>query len=658
MSIVRSDADAPQGAYWDGRGVNFTLFSRHARGVTLCLFDISGEETQHALTQRSNGIWQGYLDGIGPGQRYGYRVDGPWAPQQGHRFNRAKLLLDPCARLVDGNVVDDPLFHGGDGCPDPHDNAALAPKSVVVDGQFDWQGVGRPCVPWGETVIYEAHVRGLTRHHPGIPPLLRGRYAALGHPALIDSLKALSVSTLELLPIACFASEPRLQQRGLSNYWGYNTLASWAPDGRYASTDDPLCELKTAIKSLHQAGIEVIFDVVFNHTAELEESGPMLSLRGIDNKHYYWLTEGGEYQNWTGCGNVRNLTHPQVVESILDCLRYWVSDFQVDGFRFDLATVLGRVPDFRQNAPLFEAMAACPLLSGIKVIAEPWDIGPNGYQVSNFPTLFAEWNDQFRDVMRRFWLKGEVGKGEFARRFAASSDLFQRGERLPSASINYICAHDGFTLRDLVSFNHKHNQANGEDNRDGHDANFSNNYGVEGLDADESVQIQRRRSAKALLTTLLLAQGTPMLLAGDESGHSQQGNNNAYCQDNAMTWLDWQHRDHELFTFVAELIDLRRRIPALTADRWWQDGDGHVEWLNSEGMPMDAAGWGKGPNLLQIRLSQHWLITLNASDRERELRLPAGNWNVASPFAAEHSEETQTVWRSPAGGICVFQERV
>ncbi|OON39353.1 glycogen debranching enzyme GlgX [Izhakiella australiensis] len=657
MSILRAGAASPGGAHWDGAGVNFTLFSQYAEGVTLCLFDAQGKETQHPLTQRSRDIWQGYLAGVGPGQRYGYRVDGPWAPQQGHRFNRAKLLLDPCARLVDGNVADDARFQGGDERPDPHDNAALAPKSVVVDSQFDWQNVERPRVAWGETVIYEAHVRGLTRHHPGIPAAQRGSYAALGHPAFIDSLKALSVSTLELLPVACFANEPRLQQMGLSNYWGYNTLAPWAPDGRYASTDDPLCELKTAIRALHRAGIEVILDVVFNHTAELEDSGPMLSLRGVDNKNYYWLTENGEYQNWTGCGNVRNLTHPQVLESMLDCLRYWVTDFQVDGFRFDLATVLGRTPGFRQDAPLFAAMRACPLLSGVKMIAEPWDIGPDGYQVGNFPSPFAEWNDHFRDAVRRFWLKGDCGKGEFARRFAASSDLFQRSERLPSASINLICAHDGFTLRDLVSFNHKHNQANGEDNRDGHDANFSNNHGIEGLDAEPSVQERRRRSVQALLTSLLLAQGTPMLLAGDESGHSQQGNNNAYCQDNATTWLDWQHQDPALFAFVAELIHLRRRIPALTANRWWQEGDGSVEWLDGDGALLDADGWQQGANVLQIRLSQRWLIALNASDRTQDIRLPGGSWYAEPPFAAENSSAAHTVWRGLAGGICVFHEK-
>ena len=581
MSHLQAGSPAPPGATPDGKGVNFTLYSVHAERVELCIFDDQGNEQRHDLPARTGDVWHGYLPGAGPGLRYGFRVHGPWAPQQGHRFNPAKLLLDPCAYRVDGDPEDSPLLHGGLDAPDGRDSAPAAPRSVVVDLRYDWQDDAPPRTPWGSTVIYEAHVKGLTVLHPGIPQAEAGTYKGLAHPLTISYLKKLGVTALELLPVAQFASEPRLLRLGLTNYWGYNPLALFAVDPRYASAPEKaLTEFRDAVKALHRAGIEVILDIVLNHSAEVDLDGSTFSLRGIDNRSYYWLTEDGDYHNWTGCGNTLNLSTPGVVEYALQCLRFWVQECHVDGFRFDLATVMGRTPHFRQDAPLFEAIKNDPLLSAVKLIAEPWDIGEGGYQVGNFPPPFAEWNDRFRDATRRFWLQQNLPMGEFASRFAASSDVFARCGRPPSASINLITAHDGFTLRDCVCFNQKHNEANGEENRDGTNNNHSCNHGIEGLEGPLDVIERRRSSAHALLVSLLLSQGTPMLLAGDEHGHSQHGNNNAYCQDNALTWLDWEKANAGLAAFTAALIHLRRQIPALTRDRWWQEGDGSVRWLN------------------------------------------------------------------------------
>ena len=657
MTLLPGRAEPP-GASSDGKGVNFTLFSRHAARVELCLFD-DGKERRFDLPARTGDIWHGYAAALKPGQRYGFRVHGPWAPECGHRFNPAKLLVDPCARAVEGEVADDPRLYGGIEQPDEQDSAAVAPKSLVVAEDFDWEGDVAPRPPWGNTVIYEAHVRGLTQRHPEIPESLRGTYAALGHPVMVNYLRHLGVTALELLPVAHFASEPRLQRLGLSNYWGYNPFALWAVNPRYASQQSasPLEEFQQAVKNLHAAGIEVLLDVVFNHTAELEEIGPTLSQRGVDNASYYWLGPQGEYQNWTGCGNTLNLSDTEVMNWALEALRYWVRVCHVDGFRFDLAPVLGRTPDFSAHAPLFEAIKACPLLSQVKLIAEPWDIGPGGYQVGNFPPLFAEWNDHFRDDMRRFWLHRDVSNGAFARRFAASSDLFQRDGRLPHAAVNLITAHDGFTLRDVVSFNHKHNQANGEDNRDGSNGNCSHNHGVEGLRASFDVIERRRLSTHALLTSLLLAQGTPMLLAGDERGHSQHGNNNAYCQDNLLTWLDWQEEESSLVEFTAALIRLRQQIPALTADRWWQEGDGNVQWFNASGKPLQREEWEQKAHRMQILLSGRWLITINATDSVSDIALPDGEWRAVPPFAGDDNPILSTVWHGPAHGVCVFQKQ-
>lgn len=660
MSSLLEGRPEPSGASYDGKGINFTLFSHFAERVELCLFDAEGNETRYDLPARSGDIWHGYLPAATPGQLYGYRVHGPWQPQQGHRFNPAKLLVDPCAREVIGEVTDDPRFQCGIEEPDGEDSAAIAPKSVVVIDDFDWGDDQPPRVPWGSTVIYEAHVRGLTKLHPDIPEEIRGTYAALGHPVMIDYFQRLGITALELLPVAYFASEPRLLRLGLTNYWGYNPLATYALDARYASGVDqlhPLNEFQQAVKALHSAGIEVILDVVFNHTAELEETGPTLSKRGVDNKSYYWLSDEGEYQNWTGCGNTLNISHPEVMQWTLECLRYWVEVCHVDGFRFDLATVMGRSPDYDPQAVMFEALKADPLLSQVKLIAEPWDIGPGGYQVGNFPEPFAEWNDHFRDAMRRFWMYGDISNGEFARRFAGSSDVFQQRGRLPSASINLVTAHDGFTLRDVVSFERKHNQANGEDNRDGSNNNYSHNHGVEGLKAPLTVIEHRRNSVHALLTSLLLAQGTPMLLAGDEHGHSQHGNNNAYCQDNQLTWLDWQDNDSGLFDFTAALIHLRRRIPALQQDSWWQEGDGNVQWLNADGQPLSSEQWEQDVHRMQILLSDRWLITINASEEVSDIVLPDGEWRAIPPFAGDDNPILTTVWHGPAHGVSVFQKQ-
>ncbi|WP_421081281.1 glycogen debranching protein GlgX [Serratia fonticola] len=651
---------APLGAYYDGNGINFTLFSAHATQVELCLFDAQYRETRLPLPARSGDIWHGYLPGGELGQRYGYRVHGPFEPHLGLRFNANKLLLDPAARAVEGPVADHVNLHGGYDQPDQQDSAQLMPKCVVIDESYDWQDDRPPATPWGKTVIYEAHVRGLTLTHPEIPDVLRGSFAALGHPAMIAYFKRLGITALELLPVQQHTTEPRLQRLGLINYWGYNVLAPFAPDNRYSSLSTgttPLRELRDAVKALHRAGIEVILDVVFNHSAELDVDGPTLSLRGIDNPSYYWLTPDGGYDNLTGCGNTLRLDQPAGVAWVMDCLRFWVRECHVDGFRFDLGTVLGRTPAFDRDAPLFQAMLADDTLGRCKLIAEPWDIGPGGYQVGAFPGRFAEWNDHFRDDIRRFWLWGDLSLGQFAQRFAASSEVFNQRGRAPYVSINMLTAHDGFTLQDVVSFKEKHNQPNGEGNRDGSDQNFSCNHGVEGLIADETVLQRRQASQRALLATLLLAQGTPMLLAGDEHGNSQQGNNNAYCQDNATTWLDWANADESLTAYTAALIRLRQQIPALQADRWWQEGDGSVQWLNAQGQPLSAQQWEQGDRCLQIRLSQRWLMVINATQQTVEMTLPEGDWQVVAPFAQEDSRAVLPAWCQVAHSLCVLVEK-
>ncbi|WP_140917980.1 glycogen debranching protein GlgX [Limnobaculum xujianqingii] len=633
----------PLGSHFDGQGVNFALYSAQAENVELCLFNQNGEEQRLMLPSRTGDIWHGYLPTGVPGLRYGYRVHGPWDPQRGFRFNPHKLLIDPYSQALDGSVMDSPLLSDANDHPDSADSASVMPKSIVTSESYDWQNDALPQTPWSETIIYEAHVRGLTKTHPDIPAILRGTYAGIAHPVMIQYLKKLGITALELLPVQLHVDEPRLQQLGLTNYWGYNVLAPFAIEPGYWSQrpdSTPLSEFRDMVKALHQAGIEVILDVVFNHTAELDLLGPVLSLRGIDNASYYWLDEQGDYHNWTGCGNTLKLTQPAAMQWVLDCLRFWATECHVDGFRFDLASVLGRTPDFSPESPLLTQLQHDPILSKLKLIAEPWDIGQGGYQSGHFPAPLAEWNDHFRDNMRSFWLQQPSALGLFARRYAASSDVFQHHQRLPYASINKITSHDGFTLRDLVSFNQKHNQANGEQNRDGNSNNYSYNHGIEGLEADEATLQRRNASARVLLTTLLLSQGTPMLLAGDELGNSQQGNNNAYCQDSPLTWLNWIQADQTLLTFTSGLIALRKQIPALTTEAWWTgkatstNGNQDVMWLNAQGHPMSADEWERAePPPLQILLSGAWLVVINRTDQLQTLNLPSGQWHIAPPFS-------------------------
>ncbi|NKI75694.1 glycogen debranching protein GlgX [Dickeya sp. CFBP 2040] len=643
----------PLGSYFDGEGVNFALFSSGASRVELCIFD-GLREQRLPLMARTGDIWHGYLPDAQPGLCYGYRVDGVFDPQRGLRFNPNKLLLDPCARQMDGWVVDDERLHGGYDQPDAADSAEVMPRSVVVDERYDWQGDKLPRTPWSQTVLYEAHVRGLTRRHPRIPAAIRGTYAALAHPVMLEYLTQLGVTALELMPVQQHADEPRLQAMGLRNYWGYNTLLPFAVDSSLAAGDDPLNEFRDTVRTLHNAGIEVILDVVFNHSAELDADGPTLTLRGIDNVSYYWLTEDGGYHNWSGCGNVLRLDNPAVLQWVIECLRFWHEVCHVDGFRFDLATVLGRTPDFSASAPFFTALRNHRSLRDCKLIAEPWDIGPGGYQLGQFPAPFVEWNDRFRDDMRRFWLHGDLPVGVFARRFAASSEVFERNGRRPWASVNMLTSHDGFTLRDLVCFNHKHNQANGEQNRDGTNSNFSFNHGTEGLEADDATQARRRTSQQALLTTLLLSQGTPMLLAGDEFSNSQQGNNNAYCQDNALAWLHWDQADTDLLAFTSGLIRLRRTIPALQREHWWRDGEDDVRWLNAQGETLTPYEWEQGEHRLQIQLSERWLLLVNAAPQASDFSLPEGKWQVAPPFCTADHPLNGRVWRGQANAVCVL----
>jgi len=644
-------SSSPLGATFDGQGVNFALFSAHAEAVELCLFDEGGqhETARHKLPECTDGVWHGYLREAGPGLVYGYRVHGPYAPLEGHRFNPNKLLLDPYAREVVGEYCNDPRNHGFDRDA-PHqadlsDNAGIALKAKVIDERFDWSGDSPPRTPWSDTVIYEAHVKGLTRCQPKVPPEARGRYSGVSHPATIAHLQQLGVTAIELLPVQYFLDEPRLMGMELSNYWGYNPAAWFAPSQRYASGGKgttPLAEFREMVRALHAAGIEVILDVVFNHTAELDALGPTISLRGIDNASYYSIAPNRDYENFSGCGNALNLGHPRVLQLVMDCLRYWAGECHVDGFRFDLAATLGRVRGtFDPLAPLWTAITQDPLLARCKFIAEPWDIGWGGYQIGRFPPGWSEWNDQFRDVTRRFWLGEGINRALFARCFAASSNFFYSSLRRPSASINFLTAHDGYTLADMTSYDHKHNLANKEHNRDGHNQNHSWNCGVEGETDDPHVRLLRLRVRKAMLATLLLSQGTPMLLAGDELGHGQQGNNNAYCQDNEITWLDWQHVDTDLTGFVAQLLAIRRQIPALAGNRWWSgqaDTQGviDVEWLNPSGTRLEAHDWeDAAAKALMIRLSGDWLILVNGCAHQIHFHLPPGKWRLALESAED-----------------------
>jgi glycogen operon protein len=601
----------PLGATWDGSGTNFALFSAHAEQVELCLFDRDGaaEVERIVLPEYTHEIWHAYLPEVRAGQLYGYRVYGPYEPEQGHRFNHHKLLLDPYAkRLVGGLRWDDALFGytigdaAADLSYDRRDSAPWMPKCQVVDPAFTWGLDRRPALPWHQSIIYELHVRGFTLRHPGIAGAARGTFGGLAHPDVIAYLKGLGITAVELLPVHAFVHDRHLIERGLRNYWGYNSVGFFAPHPDYLGPCG-LDEFKTLVQLLHEAGIEVLLDVVYNHTAEGNQLGPTLSLRGIDNKSYYALRRDNPryYDDVTGTGNALELRHPGVLRMVTDSLRYWVQEMRVDGFRFDLATTLARVDGtFDEHASFLDAVAQDPVLSAVKLIAEPWDIGDDGYRLGQFPPGWAEWNDRFRDTARRFW-RGDPGQvSELASRLAGSSDLFDRRGRRPWASINFVTAHDGFTLQDLVSYRDKHNQANGEDNRDGADQNYSWNGGVEGPTDDPRLLELRALHKRSLLATLLLSQGVPMLLAGDEFSHSQQGNNNAYCQDNETTWLDWEAVDEEgeaLRGFTRRLLRLRREHLVFHRRRFFQGRTGAVDnrrdivWLKPDGTEMGAADW-------------------------------------------------------------------
>jgi glycogen operon protein len=606
----------PLGATFDGRGVNFALYGKHADRVELCLYgpESNAETGRVDLPEYTNEVWHGYLAGVGPGQRYGFRVHGPYDPANGHRFNPAKLLLDPYARATDGSVEWSDVVFGYVVGPDPdadlhrddRDSAEAMPKSVVTGGAFDWAGDRPPRVPWHRTVIYEVHVKGMTMRHPDVPEDLRGTYLGLASPPIVEHLQRLGITAVELLPVHQFVSDRHLLERGLTNYWGYNSISFFAPDVRYATDGlrgEQVNEFRTMVRAFHQAGIEVILDVVYNHTAEGNHLGPTFSFKGLDNAAYYRLVQGDlrHYMDYTGTGNTFDSSNPRSLQLIMDSLRYWVLEMHVDGFRFDLASALAReMHDVNRLSAFFDIIQQDPVLQTVKLIAEPWDVGEGGYQVGNFPPMWSEWNGKYRDTVRDFWRGEDATLAEFASRLTGSSDLYEQGGRRPWASINFITAHDGFTLRDLVSYNDKHNEANGEDNRDGANDNRSWNCGAEGPSDDAEVQALRARQTRNFLATLFLSQGIPMLLGGDELGRTQQGNNNAYCQDNEISWFDWEHVDGDLLEFTRQVIALRRDHPVFRRRGWFQGraihGEGVIDlaWFKSDGSELDEADWQTG----------------------------------------------------------------
>jgi glycogen operon protein len=645
---ISAGAPHPLGATWDGRGTNFAVFSANAEKVELCLFDSYGrrEIERIALPERTEDVWHGYLADVVPGQLYGYRVHGPYHPERGLRFNSHKLLIDPYAKQLVGRLVWSDAHFGyragsarADLSFDRRDNARGMPKSMVVDEAFTWGEERRPSIPWQDTIIYEAHVKGLTQLREDVPPAWRGTYRGLTAPAVVNHLKRLGVTTVELLPIHAFIDDRHLIERSLSNYWGYNTVGFFAPEARYA-VDAPLDAFRSTVSRLHDAGIEVILDVVYNHTAEGNHLGPTLSFRGIDNPSYYWLLpdQPRYYADFTGCGNALNLTHPRVLQMVMDSLRYWVQVCHVDGFRFDLASTLGRGPNgFDGGVGFFAAVRQDPILARVKLIAEPWDLGLGGYRVGGFPSGWSEWNDRFRRTLRRYW-SGEGNLiGELGRRMTGSADLFNHDNRSPRSSVNFVTVHDGFTLADLVSYERKHNEANGEDNRDGSDENDSTNFGVEGPTDDANILALRRQTRRNQLASLMLAQGVPLMLAGDEIGNSQGGNNNAYCQDNPIGWVDWSvlgNDDDDMTSLLSELNGLRRRFSQLRARRWVEgrrpDGSFGVLWLTPHATEMTEQDW----NFPEGRFLSYVLgpvqqtdaplyIVLNAAPQTIEFMLPA-----------------------------------
>lgn len=671
----------PQGATWDGAGVNFALFSENATKVELCLFDADGrcETTRIRLTEQTDQVWHVYLPEIRPGQRYGYRVHGPYAPMEGHRFNPAKLLLDPYAKAIAGTIRwSDALFGYTIGHPDAdlsqdeRDSADGIPKCVVVDPAFSWGEDTPPRTPWHITLIYELHVKGFTARHPQAPLELRGTYAGLSCPTVVDYLHSLGITAVELMPVHQFVADKHLVERGLTNYWGYNSIGFFAPDARYASSGvlgQQVIEFKTMVKTLHREGIEVILDVVYNHTGQGNHLGPTLCFRGIDNAAYYRLVSGDQryYMDYTGCGNTLNMTHPRTLQLIMDSLRYWVLEMHVDGFRFDLASALAReLHEVDRLGAFFDIIHQDPVLSQVKLIAEPWDLGEGGYQVGNFPVLWAEWNREYRDTMRRFW-RGDGGLvGTVAYRLTGSSDLYERSGRRPYASINFVTAHDGFTLSDLVSYNEKHNAANGEENRDGQNENLSWNCGEEGPTTDPNILALRMRQQRNFLATLLLSQGVPMLQMGDEIARTQQGNNNPYCQDHEISWMDWRldQPRRELLEFSRMLIRWFHQHPVLRRRKFFQGRKirgsevKDLAWFRPDGKEMTDEDWNNpDAHCLGLRLAGNaieevdtrgnrieddtLLILLNAHHEETSFVLPAHRAKVRWEVTMNTREATR-----------------
>jgi isoamylase len=678
---LRPGEPFPLGATWDGRGTNFAVFSEIAEAVDLCLFDGAGRETCVRLPERTAFCWHGYLPGIGPGQRYGFRVHGPWNPSQGQRCNPAKLLVDPYAKSISGDIEwNDAVFPYPLGVDDlqrdARDSAPYVPKSVVIDDSFEWGGDRAPGRKLHETVIYEVHVKGFSKLRNEIPEHLRGTYAGLAHPASIDYLTSLGVTAVELLPVHQFVHEKHLADRGLRNYWGYHSYGYFAPHNEYAAGDDPIevvREFKGMVKLLHQAGLEVILDVVYNHTGEGNHLGPMLSFKGFDNAAYYRTSEEEPryYVDYTGTGNTLNMRHPYVLQLIMDSLRYWVREMHVDGFRFDLASTLAReLYDVDRLSAFFDVVHQDPTLEGVKLIAEPWDLGSGGYQVGNFPVRWCEWNGKYRDTVRDYWRGEDQTLGEFANRFTGSADLYQDDGRRPYASVNFVTAHDGFTLRDLVSYNEKHNEANGENNQDGESHNRSWNCGAEGPTDDAAVNAIRARQQRNFITTLMLSQGIPMLVGGDEIGRTQRGNNNAYCQDNEISWFDWQSPDHGLFEFTRRVIRLRNEHPAFRRRGWFKGrplrgrGISDISWLRIDGEPMSEEDWQQGfVKSLMVFLNgdelhqldedgkrvrdASFLLLFNAHYEPLDFTLPSASfgasWTVVVDTATEVGERNETL---------------
>ncbi len=668
----------PRGATWDGEGVNFAMFSELAEKVELCLFDPAGRrEVQRVqIREQTDMVWHCYLPEARPGLLYGYRIYGPYRPDQGLRFNPNKLLLDPYARNIVGQLRWGDALYGytighskADLSFDRRDSAGGMPRCKVIDPAFTWGDDRSPNIDWHEMVVYEVHVRGFTMQHPEVPPALRGTYAGLACAPVIDYLKRLGVTTIELLPVHTFVDDRHLVERGMRNYWGYNTIGYFAPDARY-SASRKIAEFKSMVKALHSAGFEVILDVVYNHTAEGDQWGPTLCFRGVDNSAYYRLKgdDPRHYVDYTGCGNTLNLQHPRVLQMIMDSLRYWVTEMHVDGFRFDLASALAReLHEVDRLGAFFDIIRQDPVLNHVKLIAEPWDLGEGGYQVGNFPPGWAEWNDKYRDAMRAYW-KGDGGRiGEFAKRLTGSSDLYNKSSRRPYASINFVTAHDGFTLQDLVSYNDKHNEANGEDNRDGSNNNVSWNCGNEGPTDDPEIQALRHRQKRNFLATLLLSQGVPMLLAGDEIGRTQNGNNNAYCQDNETSWVDWNLDDDKqaLLDFVRRLIAVRREHPVFRRRDFFQGRPLHgqeikdIHWFQPDGVEMTGDAWDReqaralgvhlaGEAIQEVDrrgrpvLDENFLLLFNANHLPQDFVLP---------FAQERSRWLVLIDTSHKGGL-------